>query len=211
MTTDPAEIVLLMRGHGVLEHVLPEAGDTGRLRMVTWIVTRGIRLESVRPDPVRRLAALLDTDAARAPGAADAIARRLRLSNRESARLQRLLQPFDVGPESDVRARDQALQRLGAETVRDLALLAWASELAITPRLAGDRGTGWTRLLEAVDGWTPKVFPLRGADLLARGVPHGPSVGALLASVETWWEDGGYTADRDACLERLEAVLAEGE
>src|SRR5690606_25384838 len=72
---DPADIVLLMRGVGVLQQVLPEVGaqarNIGRLRMLHWLETRAIRVPSVRPDALRHLAAVLDTDAAGAAGAAE--------------------------------------------------------------------------------------------------------------------------------------------
>jgi hypothetical protein len=47
------------------------------------------------------------------------------------------------------------------------------------------------------------VFPLEGRDVVARGVPAGPRVGALLRDVRQWWMDGGCVADRSACLAQL--------
>jgi poly(A) polymerase len=60
-----------------------------------------------------------------------------------------------------------------------------------------------------------RVFPrslcpisaLSGGDVVARGVPPGPRVGALLEAVRGWWLAGGCVADRKACLDRLEAVV----
>jgi hypothetical protein len=47
------------------------------------------------------------------------------------------------------------------------------------------------------------VFPLEGRDVVALGVPAGPTVGALLRDVRTWWLAGGCIADRAACLAEL--------
>jgi poly(A) polymerase len=82
---------------------------------------------------------------------------------------------------------------------RDLAVLAWAEARARGE--ADDRG--FRRLLAAADCWRPVVFPLKGADVLAIGVPPGPDVGRLLAQVEDWWIDQGFAPDRDQCLAKL--------
>jgi len=34
-------------------------------------------------------------------------------------------------------------------------------------------------------------------------VPKGSRVGALLGAVEAWWIQGGFTADRAACPQKL--------
>ncbi len=207
MAPDPADVVVLMRGERILEHVLPEAGDVGRLRMLTWLDTRAIKMEAVAPHPVRRLAALLDTDAA----GAERVARRFRLSNRHKRRLMALAEPaVHLTPDSEETALRRALHRLGPVTVRDLVLLAWAGDLALEPRQPAARTGAWIALLDAADAWQPLAFPLQGRDALALGVPHGPRVGRLLKAVEAWWEDGDYRADHGACVERLRALVAEG-
>ena len=200
---DAADTVVLMQGEGVLEHVLPEAGDLGRLRMLTWLDTSAIKVDSVAPDPLRRLAALIDVDAAKA----GSVAARLRLSNQQTERLVRVAPPpHDVTPDVDERSLRRALNRAGADVVRDLVLLAWAGELAVTPRRRGERTQAWLDILAAADAWTPVEFPLKGRDVTGLGVPAGPRVGELLGAVEAWWEDGDYRADHKACLEKLGAL-----
>ena len=200
MAPDAADTVVLMRGEGVLEHILPEAGDVGRLRLLSWLDTSAIKVDSVAPDPLRRLAALLDVDAARA----GSVAARLRLSNQQTERLVRVAPPpHDVTPDVDQRSLRRALNRAGADVVRDRVLLAWAGELAVTARRRGERTQAWLDTLAAVDAWTPVEFPLKGRDGIALGVPAGPRVGELLGAVEAWWEDGDYRADHEACLEKL--------
>jgi poly(A) polymerase len=204
MAPDPADVFHLMRANGVLEHVLPEDGRIDRLRMLTWLDSRAIRYESVAPDPVRRLAALLETDA---PGA-EAIADRFRMSNEHRRRLAAMLDPSDpINPDMEPRQIRRALQRSGAAAVRDVALLNWAGELAAAGRLPHTRTEGWIALIEAADTWTPQRFPLRGRDVLALGVNPGRRVGAMLRAVETWWEEHDYRPDRAACLDRLRALL----
>lgn len=206
MATDPADVFLLMRSYGVLEHVLPEAGDVSRLRMMTWLDSRAIRMDSVHPHPVRRLAALLDTDAS----GAETIAERMKMANRQKRRLMTLVhRPYPVSPDSSERTIRKALRHLGPDIVRDLALLNWAGELAVAARLPPARTKAWTGLLEAAGAWTSPVYPLRGLDAIDMGVAHGTRVGELLKAVEAWWEDGDYRASREECLKHLKQLIAD--
>ena len=204
LVPEPANIAVLMRGLGIFDHILPEAGDVGSLRMIGWLETRAIKIDSVVPDSLRRLAALLDTDA---EGAA-AVAGRLKLSNRQAWRLSVLAAPpADIGPDADAPSVNRTLRRLGPGTVRDLTLLAWAGELSITPHLPAGRTQAWIGLLDTCDGWQGVVLPIGGEDVIALGVAEGPRVGELLARVEDWWEDGDYAAGRDDCLEKMKSLL----
>ena len=203
LAPQPADVIVLMRGERVLEHVLPEAGGVGRLRMMVWLETRAIRRASVVVDPLRRLAALLDPTAEGAEG----VAERLRLSNSEKGRLASLAAPpAEVAADMDQPALRRALYRLGAEVVRDLALLEWAGAAAAVPHQPREKTWGWQDVLAAAESWTPVEFPLKGRDALALGVPAGPQIGRLVRAVEAWWEDGDFRADRDACLEKLKAL-----
>ena len=183
LVPEPANIAVLMRGLDIFDHILPEAGDVGSLRMIGWLETRAIKVDSVVPDPLRRLAALLDTDAEGAEG----VAGRLRLSNRHALHLVTLAAaPVDMKPDMERAGLHRALHRLGPDTVRDLTLLAWAGELAVKPRLPAAKTQGWIGLLEACDDWEGKVFPIQGQDVVSLGVAEGPRVGELLARVEDW-------------------------
>ena len=92
MTPDPAEVGVLMRGLGIFDHILPEAGDVGRLRSLSWLETRAIVMDAVYPDALRRLAALLD-NGGDAGDVAATVAGRLKLSNRDKERLGLLARP----------------------------------------------------------------------------------------------------------------------
>ena len=208
MATDPADVFQLMRDWRVLEHVLPEAGDVARLKMLSWLDSRALRMDSVAPDPVRRLAALLAPERA----GAEVVAERLRLSTHQKDRLAVMLRrPYPVDSDGGPEASTRALYHLGPEAVRDLTLLAWAGELADAPRPGRGRNDRWTALLRRIDAWQPIEFPLKGRDALGLGVPPGPRMGLLLRSVEQWWEDGSYRAGRDECLRRLRELIAGGE
>lgn len=200
----PAEVILLMRGYGVLEHILPEAGQVTRLRLINWLTARAMVLDGVAPDGLRNLAALLETDA---DGAA-AVAARLRLSNAQTDRLITLVAPEEKPtPDLGEVDREKLLRHVGAETFRDLVLLGWADEMGGMTRLPSARAASWTELLTWALAWDGAAFPIKGQDLLDLGVAPGPRVGEVLAGVEAWWADGGYTADRNACLARARAII----
>ncbi len=191
---DPVRALQMMSQDGVLDVAVPEATRLDRLR-------RMIAIEP-EPDPLRRLAALIDVDAA---GAA-ALAERLRLSNAQRDRLRGLAPPWppELGPVGDpfgdpARQR-RALFRLGAERCRDLALLLAAAEQVDAAQLAS--------FLDLAGHWTPPSFPLSGHDVTALGIPPGPRVGTLLDAVERWWEAGDFAADRARCLVRLQELAS---
>ncbi|MEE8394395.1 MAG: CCA tRNA nucleotidyltransferase [Rhodospirillales bacterium] len=201
---NPADIVQLMIGERLFEHFMGQVGDVGRLRQISWLETDAIKMNSISQDPVRRLAALLDTDL----DGAGAAAERLRLSNSQTARLMLMTSPpSKLNPETDDRKQRRLLHRLGDEAVRDMALLEWASERALTPRQPRHRTEAWVELLEAAETWTPIKFPLKGGDIISLGVPQGAGVGDMLKRVEEWWEDGDFKAGRDECLEKLKKLV----
>jgi poly(A) polymerase len=127
-------------------------------------VERLARLVSAEPAPsaIRRLAALLGPD----PALANDVARRLRLSNQQGKRLT-LAAGWQAGGDPAALA-----YRLGHEGTTDQLLLRGepAAALALTP---------------------PPAFPLRGADLLARGLT-GPDVGRAMRRIESAWIDAGF-------------------
>ena len=204
LAPNPADTVHLMQGERILEHILPEAGGVGRLRMLSWLESTAIKVASVVPDAVRRLAALLETDRAGAAG----VAQRLRLSNAEKNRLARAMDsPGDFGLEMSGKARRRLFHRHGADAVRDWILLAWAAERALAPRQKTERCDGWRDFLAAADSWRAVDFPVRGLDALALGVAQGPALGGFLKSVEDWWEAEDFLPGRDQCLARLRELI----
>ncbi len=191
---DPAPVVELMLARGVLAPILPEAGNLARLRELIAIAPAA--------DSLLRLAALLQTDTA----GARAIAERLRLSNREAARLEWLAasrSPIAADmPEAELR---RALYKLGGASVGDAILLDWAGRKALGAPADDALLRAALRLVAAGE---PAVLPLDGADLLDRGVPQGPAIGELLGQIEAWWVERDFAPDRAACLAELERRLA---
>jgi poly(A) polymerase len=176
---DPLPTLQMMQEDVVLREILPEAHALERL-------ARLMALEE-RPDPIRRLAALIGRD----PAAADAIADRLKFSNAIRERLA-MLASERIEAKAEAREQRRALHRLGRDAYVDLSLLA-----------AADAGLSPGPLLELARAWEAPVFPLRGRDLVDAGMAPGPQLGRMLEELEAWWVDEDFVPDRDACLAEL--------
>jgi poly(A) polymerase len=133
--------------------------------------------EGVAPDPVRRLAALLPPE----PRTAEQVGARLRLSNAQRKRLATAA-GRDGG---DARA---LAYRLGREEALDQLLL-----------------TG--RDISPLMNWDIPIFPLKGGNIVARGVGAGPEVARILQAVETRWITEGFPGEARVA-ELLDEALA---
>lgn len=122
------------------------------------------RRQHIAPDPLRRLAALLPADSE----LAGQVAARFRLSGTQKKRL--MAAANRDGSPGDARAlayrlgRDQALDRL----------LLTASDTA------------------ALEDWDIPQFPLKGGEIVARGIKAGPQVARTLRMVEDRWVAEGF-------------------
>jgi poly(A) polymerase len=186
------DAVRVLSEHGLLVLILGGVAELGRFdRVLTG---------EEAPDPVRRLAALAvltREDAGR-------LRERLRLSNDEHERLRAYAdmipllktRPLPLDP----RAIRVLVAEYGTKPLHD-ALLAVAGEPQ--PVLADSALAALDRYRSGEE--PVPVFPLRGADLIAGGVPKGPRVGELMALTRRAWLAEGCPVDeaaRDALLRR---------
>lgn len=195
---DPIPAVREMRNTGVLYALLPEAPKTKRLARLVAIEKR-----VCKADPIRRLACLI-SDSDDAESAANAVAKRWRLSSDDGARLAALAAPpTPLTPDLDLRAQDRLLYRHDQALFSDLVLLAWATEWH------GESEEAWRKMLKRAEDWEAPMFPVTGADVMECSIPEGPEVGRLLREVEEWWIERDFAPDRTALLDRLDALVAE--
>lgn len=140
------------------------------------------------PDPLLRLAGLV----APARGAArEAIAHRLRLSNAEAERLARCALPDPAfKPETDERLARAYLYRFGVAAFRDGVLLAWADSTG-----APD-DADWTSRFRLPERWPVPELPVRGADLIEKGLAQGPAIGRIVRAFEEWWIANDFPSDK---------------
>jgi len=163
-----------------------------------------IKLEAavaLAPDPIRRLGAL----AVFVPEDAERLRDRLRLANAEYDRLASIADGWwHVSQRAGERGGRALLYRLGPERFTDRVLVAWAR----SPEGAVDRP--WHSLATLPARWTAPSFPLKAADLLARGVPKGPRLGAALRAAEEAWIAADFPHDAMAVAAIAEAALRAG-
>ncbi len=204
---NPVPVLDIMIARSVLDAVLPEELGTAVLKALIAVEPASAEREDA-PDAVRRLAALLRPERK----VALAVAERLRLSNAERDRLVLLAEGedylkvdvavFDDAVDDGGRALRRLLYRLGRRNLRDVVLLDFARR-----RAAGGSPAPATleRALAESRAWKAPRFPLKGRDLLALGVPHGPEIGERLARVEAWWIEQDFRPTRAECLEKVKA------
>lgn len=191
-----APVLTAMREAGILVTVLggvPLVADAAA--MVEAEATFGLA-----PDPVRRLGAL----AVLVPEDADRLRQRLRLANAEHARLASMADGFRRIVPGDESAGRALLYRLGPERFADRVLLAFA-------RASRTSGEEWRSLLALPSRWSAPAFPLKAADLMARGLTKGPALGAALRAAEDAWIAGDFPmaeADLAALADRFGAATS---
>ena len=160
---DPSATVARMRTLGVLQVVLPEA-SAREVAELAALVAEESRQE-VQPDAMRRLAALLPA----LPPVAEQVAARLRLSRSQRARLACV-----AARTSDDPADPRGLAyREGLACATDRLLLLGAST-------------------SPLHGWELPELPLKGGEIVARGVGKGPEVARILQAVERRWIEAGF-------------------
>ena len=157
---DPRAIVRQMAADGIFEVMLPELDAGFAAALDRLLASEGAAGAAVAP--LRRLSALLPADAV----IAEQVASRLRLSTRQRKHLAALGgNRFDVG-----RPVRQLAHAIGIDAARDVHLLG------------GDPAA-----VEALSGWTVPELPLKGGDIVARGIAAGPEVARILKAVEAAW------------------------
>jgi poly(A) polymerase len=170
---EPAATVARMEALGVLAQILPEAHPQGLADLIAQE-----RAQDVKPDPLRRLAALLPAD----PALAETIAARFRLSSVQKKRLSQAA----AREGNDASARELAY-RLGRTEALDRLLLTGQSVAPLA-------------------GWDIPQFPLKGGEIVAHGIKAGPQVARTLREVEGRWIAAGFP-DRARVLEMLQETL----
>lgn len=191
---DPAATWKMMLEAQILETELPALSRWDRLAGL--VTVEGVVAGA---DPLRRLTSLVD-----APAHGEELATRLRLSNRDAGHLRDLITgTVDINPDLPQELWMARLYAMGATLWRDRVLLNWADEIAA--ERTGDRlrVDAWRALVAFPGTRSVPTFPIRGADVIAAGAPAGPEVSLLLKEVEGWWVEGGFEADRGACLAEL--------
>jgi poly(A) polymerase len=165
---DPGPTVGIMLQRAILKPVLPEIEPERLCDLQALIAAE--RDAQIEADPLRRLAALLP----RAADVAEAVAVRLKLSNKARKRLSCAAQPL-----TDERPQTIAY-RLGTQCAVDQLLLS-----------------GRTSEAKAIDAWKAPRLPISGGTLIARGLTEGPLVARTLRYIEEQWLQAGFPSGEE--------------
>jgi len=170
---NPTPTVAIMLDRAILKPVLPEISSE-RIEDLKRLIGAETAA-AIEPDPLRRLAALLPRDTT----IAEDVAARLRLSNKAKKRLACAAGAIE-GPPLAVA------YRLGIECAVDRLLLAGR---------AGEAAE--------VAAWHAPRLPIRGGQLIKRGLAEGPLVAKTLRRIEDDWVNSGFPQGEE--FERLVA------
>ncbi len=146
-----------------------------------------LRIESLldlSPQPLLRMAALFEPTS----GYACVLGETLRLSNKDRETVNFLEKDAGDMPLHEV------LYRYGPALTRLKMMLE-----ACKGRLS--QGEAKARE-ETIRDWKKPVFPLKGTDLKALGVPEGPSLGLLLKTLEQDWIDSRFEGGKEKYLKK---------
>jgi poly(A) polymerase len=175
---NPAPAWRLMVEANITRHFLAEAENLAALEQ---LIAREKQFDEP-PQALTRLAALLPQDAK----IAAAVAKRLKLANNDSKRLEILAAlPALLAADASPQGLRRLLYRYGADNGRAAIFL---------------NGQNIAELLPVVAAWNNPVFPIKGEDIVRLGLPAGPQVGIILREVEQQWIVSDFALDRDACL-----------
>ena len=175
---DPHPTIARMRKLGVLQEVLPEVCPQ-HIELLSEVIASE-QAQGASPAPMRRMAALLPP----VPDVSDAVASRLRLSRAQRAHLVAVAErkPQDT---ADPRA---LAYRENIEIATDRVLLQ-----------GGD--------ISPLAGWQRPQLPLKGGEIVARGITAGPQVATTLRKIEDDWIAEGFPG-RERVLELLDSALS---
>ncbi|PHS77462.1 MAG: polynucleotide adenylyltransferase [Robiginitomaculum sp.] len=179
----PFRTVNVMSVNGILETLLPEASNSEGLQLVCELEKN----KSLSPDPYLRLMAM----SARDELAMARLCKRLKMSNKEKARLkhwagdQTNLQPGLPDKETKI-----LIYTAGQQVAMDRAILRSAG--ASDPIEAA----AWWTLHNTAQNWQWPEFPVTGKDLIAVGIPHGEKLGKALTALKALWIRSGFKVEK---------------
>ncbi len=166
---DPSESVRLMVKHKIFAAFLPEIAADAAARLERLLARE--KAVSLEPKAERRLSALLPDDRT----TVEQVAARLKLSNKTRVELSERL--AELNPVST-----------SAKTLGYRHGVAIATELFL---LHGEEAD-WRNGVEALQHWRPPVFPIKGGEIVSRGLSAGPLVAKTLKAAEQQWIVEGF-------------------
>jgi len=167
----PLTAFTTMQANGIMPHIVPgwQRGDEALPELAAVI--------GLTEAPEIRLIALIDSGVGLSAATLHVCQARLKWSQRLYNRLR------DAGRALDGLAENAPFARLmylhGRQATEDAVYLAAAHQKKEAAAVA--------YVMQMLEGLETPVFPVKGADLIARGLTAGPEVGKALKQIETEW------------------------
>ncbi len=166
---DPSDSVRLMVEHKIFAAFLPEISDDATARLERLSVRE--KCAEIEAKAGRRISALLPDNRA----VVEHVAARLKLSNKMRVELCERVSELDpVSTSATVLG-----YRYGVAMATDMFLLHGGE-------------TAWRQGIDALRNWSPPVFPIKGGEIVARGLTAGPLVAKTLKAAEQQWIAEGF-------------------
>jgi poly(A) polymerase len=166
---NPMLAAQLMIDNGIFAAFMPELANDAKSRLSTLMNRE--KSQGFITTPTSRLLSLLPRSAV----IADKVAMRLKLSNRIRGDIADRLKDVDITP-ANIRS---IAYHSNIECARDMAML-YADEDVLSGALA------------MIKGWEIPTFPLKGGDIIRRGITAGPVVAKTLKQTEKLWIEKGF-------------------
>ena len=187
---NPERAARIMLTNDVLPVIFPESSNVEGLALMISLEKR----QGMEPDPMLRLMAMSGRDEFAMAG----LAKRLKLSNAEKARLLSWAgNQVAFSPDMDERMFKQGIYASTPQTAYDRMMVRAAGE--DDPILSAV----WAAKAEFAKNWPVPVFPLQGRDLKSAGVKDGPEMGKILRALKELWVRSGFEADKGKLLTAL--------
>lgn len=196
---DPSRALLWMRTTGVLTEIFPETEKWGIDLVGPLVETHGALNWDV--DPMLLLQAIIPPDVERVAE----LAKRLKMSRAEAARLSNWTKTPKVAHDLAETALDRALYRGSVQGYKDVLQLS-----LITARSKAEasndsmlEAAGFSKLLKRLDAWKKPEFPISGKDLIGNGFEAGTQLGDKLRELEDKWIESNFLLERETLLKEI--------
>jgi poly(A) polymerase len=112
------------------------------------------------------------------------------------------VRPPGIDPTGPEQKAQWNLYKYGEEAYRHDVLVEWARSGAEPD------DPGWRSRFTLPERWQAPKFPIGGAEVLALGVPEGPTVGMILSGLEGWWMGNDFVPDETELHAKLRELVA---
>lgn len=196
---DPTRALLWMRQSGILTRIFPETEKWGIDAIHSLVKTE--QTFGWKVDPLLRLESLLPPD----PIRLHEMAHRLRFSKMETMRLKEWATLDMISQNCSEHFVQKLIYFHGRPPVLDqLSLSVAAAYGAVWEKSeALQKAKNYLELYQLAQEWQIPTFPVRGKDLIKKGLVKGVFLGKKLKELEKIWVESGFLMDRDALLEKI--------